>query len=166
VAEASQTLVSKGGQEVGRTLKAISYRAVRCYLGPIPYGYQTIQTHLDTSHRDARQLGLIMQVPSSVSLNPYKHLPGVSLETHERSLVIFGKLNTMHLQGLAPKRWAFLIVFRLDHREREVDGKESIFFVAFAIQYNDLGLRKHVLRVLGIICSGRYLQGSRKILGK
>ncbi len=29
--------------------------------------------------------GLVMQVPSRVSLNPYKHLPGVSLKTSERS---------------------------------------------------------------------------------
>ena len=170
----------------GRKLEAISYRAVRCYyMGRIPdsnrripYGYQRIQPHLEASHMDVRPLGLIKQVPSSVSLNPCKHLPGVSLKTYERSPVIFGKLNTMHLQGLAPKRWTFFIAFRLNHREREVNGRESIFFVAFEIMYNDLGLRKPievsfclhmartVLRAIGIICSDRYFQGSRKTLGK
>ena len=82
------------------------------------------------------------QTVGANSLNPCKHLPGVSLKTSKRLPVIFGKLNTMHVQGLAPKRWTSFIAFRVNHREREVDDRERIFFVAFEIQYNNLGLRK------------------------
>ncbi len=61
-----------------------------------------MQAHPDASQVDVRPMGLVMQVPSRVSLNPYKHLPGVSLNTSERSLVMFGKLSTMHLKGWRP----------------------------------------------------------------